>query len=104
MAGPALDALEHVVVVALENRSFDHLVGCLRQPDYPLDGLTGDEFNLETPDDPTSRRVPVSGDAPPGPDLSPSPGHAVNDVTVQLYGTPYVPSQPNAAHNNGFVF
>jgi phospholipase C len=101
---PALAELEHVVVLAFENRSFDHMVGFLRDAEYPIDGLTGEEFNLEQPDDPSSVRVPVSRAAPTGPDLSPSPNHDVRDVTVQLYGSAVIPADPGAAHNNGFVF
>jgi len=103
MSSAALAAIEHVVVLAFENRSFDHLLGFLRSPHYPVDGLTGDEFNLEQPADPSSVRVPVSADAPTGPDLSPTPNHDVRDVTVQLYGSPVVPPTV-AGHNNGFVF
>src|SRR5438132_3469400 len=32
---------EHVVVLALENRSFDHLLGYLHHPDPTFDGLRG---------------------------------------------------------------
>jgi phospholipase C len=52
--------LDAFVVVMLENRSFDHLLGGLRiDPTYPgrhlLDGLTGEESNLS----PEGGRVPV---------------------------------------------
>src|SRR5687768_3245694 len=46
-----LGSVEAMVVLMFENRSFDHILGHLRNdPDYPaaarLDGLTGQEFNL----------------------------------------------------------
>jgi phospholipase C len=48
--------IEHVVVLMLENRSYDHYLGCLPhgQP------LTGAEYNLVDPSDPTSKKVYVS--------------------------------------------
>jgi phospholipase C len=51
--------IEHVIVLMLENRSYDHMLGYL-----PNDrGLAGDEFNLVDPSDPTSERVRVSNRA-----------------------------------------
>ena len=40
---PGLDSLKHVVVLMMENRSFDHLLGSLKAVDPRIDGLTGDE-------------------------------------------------------------
>jgi phospholipase C len=34
-------AIEHLVVLALENRAFDHLVGSLRAADNRIDGRSG---------------------------------------------------------------
>jgi phospholipase C len=51
-----LRTLEHVVVVMMENRSFDHMLGYLKQEGMTdVDGLDGDEFNLDA----KGRRVPV---------------------------------------------
>src|SRR5690349_9961452 len=45
--GTPLDGIEHVVVVMMENRSFDHMLGYLRTDGMPeVNGLTGEEFNL----------------------------------------------------------
>jgi phospholipase C len=43
-----LKQIKHIVVLMMENRSFDHMLGYLhtdRMPD--VNGLTGDEFNLD---------------------------------------------------------
>ena len=32
--------IEHVVVLMMENRSFDHMLGWLQEPGYDIDGLT----------------------------------------------------------------
>jgi phospholipase C len=96
----AADKIKHVVVLMLENRSFDHLVGYMRSGQYPIDGLLGTEFNPVTPGDPASANVPVSSDAPYVPDLNPSPGHDIRNVKVQLYAG----SPDDKARNLGFVY
>jgi phospholipase C len=43
-----LRTLKHIVIVMMENRSFDHMLGYLLQEGMTeLDGLRGDEFNLD---------------------------------------------------------
>ena len=43
-----LRSLRHIVVVMMENRSFDHMLGYLRQEGMTdVDGLRGDEFNVD---------------------------------------------------------
>jgi phospholipase C len=49
MASP----FKHIVVLMMENRSFDHMLGYLKSAAYPIEGLDGDETNLgsgSTPD------------------------------------------------------
>ena len=38
-----LDSLKHIVVLMLENRSFDHMLGGLKKQDPRINGLTGSE-------------------------------------------------------------
>jgi phospholipase C len=54
-AAKRLDAVEHIVVLMLENRSFDHMLGYLSLPAElggrgrgDIDGLTGPETNFNT--------------------------------------------------------
>jgi phospholipase C len=60
--------IDTFVVVMLENRSFDHLLGALAlDPRYPaagrVDGLTGEEFNLDLEGRPVPvARMPGRGD------------------------------------------
>ena len=92
--------VQHVIVLMLENRSFDHMMGFLRSAEYQIDGLMGTEFNYVKPTDTSSTKVLVSDDAPYVPDLDPGPGHEVSDVRVQLFsGT--VDGTPT---NQGFVY
>jgi phospholipase C len=49
--GAAGDPIKHVVVLMMENRSFDHMLGCLQQSVYPgLDGIAnaGARANADT--------------------------------------------------------
>jgi phospholipase C len=62
-----LSAIDNIVVVMMENRSFDHLFGSLREdPQYPdrarLDGLLGGEMNLDAQGRPVFvKRMPGNG-------------------------------------------
>ena len=42
-----LDSIDHVVLVMLENRSFDHMLGFLYPKSGNFDGLDGTESNLD---------------------------------------------------------
>lgn len=44
----SLSEIKHLVVLMMENRSFDHMLGYLMQADMPeVRGLNGEEFNLD---------------------------------------------------------
>lgn len=47
-----LDQLKRIVVLMMENRSFDHMLGGLRATDARVEGLTGDESNLDANENP----------------------------------------------------
>lgn len=72
----------HLVVLMLENRSFDHMLGFAGMPEWAIDGLRGDEFNP----DPAGQPVVVAPDARDSGDLWPDPGHSHFDTMVQIYG------------------
>jgi hypothetical protein len=44
-------------------RAFDHMLGWMKKTRPEIDGLTGNEFNLANPADPTSKKFVVSPDA-----------------------------------------
>jgi phospholipase C len=52
--------IKHVVVLMLENRSFDHLLGHLKKVNPNIDGLFGNETNPINVNDPKSRKVAVT--------------------------------------------
>jgi phospholipase C len=79
---PPPGTIQHLVVLMLENRSFDHMFGFLKSELYPIDGLNGDESNI----DPTGATVTVSNDARFSGDFTPDPGHNFPDVNMQIFG------------------
>jgi phospholipase C len=40
--------IDHVIVIMMENRSFDHFLGALAMEGMPVEGLTGDESNPDS--------------------------------------------------------
>ncbi len=99
----AMDQIKNVVVLMLENRSFDHMLGYLRSATYPIDGLTGNEFNLEDPSNPASVQVNVNNQAKYQGDLHIDPAHDTLNVNDQLFGTG-TPASGVAPTNRWFVF
>jgi phospholipase C len=85
----AQDGIKHVVVLMLENRSFDCMLGKLYPKSAAFEGLSGTETNLfRTPTGLVPKAVWSSGSMDP---LSasipdPDPGELFADMTQQLYG------------------
>lgn len=88
--------IEHLVVLMMENRSFDHMLGFLRSPDWPIDGLTGAETNPDINGTP----VRVTPDARYSGDLTPDPGHDFISVNEQIFSNSTATGAPNM---QGFV-
>jgi phospholipase C len=97
--------VQHVVVLMLENRSFDHMLGAMKSQIPSLNGLDGTQWNPEDASNPVVR-VPVSTDADfTDPDVDPS--HWTPDVLDQIYsvykcGTK-PPDLPAVGPNMSFV-
>jgi phospholipase C len=88
------DRIQHVVVLMLENRSFDHLLGwpAIQDRQIPVD-----------PGNPAAGMASVfAWTTPDGYRTSPDPGHEFPDVTRQLYGRPD-PATGAQPTNDGFV-
>jgi phospholipase C len=99
--------IQNVVVLMLENRSFDHLFGALKGVNNEIEGLTGNETNLVDPRNPQSQIVKVTPSSqfglPFG--IGFDPAHEFPDVQVQLYGPPPAPNPlPAQAPMTGFAF
>ena len=87
--------IEHIVVLMMENRSYDHMLGYLPHGH----GLTGEEHNLVDPADPSSEKVYVSNRS--GYVTEPNPSHDVVSVERQVYGA--VGQVVHPAPMSGFV-
>jgi len=97
-----MDKIQHVVVLMLENRSFDSVLGKLYPASEAFNGLTGEEFNL----DPAGARVSVWNAAGQDPRSmaipAPDPGELFTDINTQIFETAS-PAQDAAASMGGFV-
>ena len=104
-----LSSVEHVVVLMLENRSFDHMLGFLyadsgnRSPaGQPFEGLAGDESNPGADGRPVSvfRIKATDENAYFMPGADPGEGYAATNS--ELFGNTKAPDPP-VATNQGFV-
>jgi phospholipase C len=102
-----LSAVQHIVQLMLENRSFDHMLGFLYPnktgPNgQPFEGLLGTEANNDANGSPVSVFQIDPGTAGayfmPGAD----PGEGYANTNSQLFGTGHPPT-PAVATNGGFV-
>src|ERR1700712_3749869 len=77
---PGTDALRHIVVLMMENRSFDHILGCLKKSHPQIDGLNGNEAIPDSNGD----MVPVQELAEFRGQLLPDPHHDFASVDAQI--------------------
>ena len=109
-ASNGLESIEHIVVLMLENRSFDHMLGFLytnagnvSPAGQPYEGLTGKETNPDASGNPVSvsQITPSTPNAYFMPGADPGEGYkATND---QLWGSDTAPTSGTASTNQGFV-
>jgi phospholipase C len=111
MAGSSgLASIEHIVVLMLENRSFDHMLGYLytdagnQTPSgQAYEGLTGKETNPDSSGNPVSvfqiAQSTANAYFMPGAD----PGEGYKATNDQLWGSDTAPASGTAATNQGFV-
>lgn len=100
MAG--LDSIDHVILLMLENRSFDHLLGYLYPKSDTFDGLDGTQSNRDpaatavsvypiTPDKENAYYYPLA-----------NPAEGFKATNYQLFSSATAPANGQAA-NDGFV-
>ena len=108
--GTNLAAVNHVVVLMLENRSFDHMLGYLyagsgnvSPSGQPFEGLTGNE---SCPDS-TGKQVGVYQITPSTPNAyfmpGADPGEGYKATNDQLWGSDNPPASGTPATMQGFV-
>jgi phospholipase C len=77
--------ITRLVVLMLENRSFDHMLGFLQKTNPAINGLNGSEWNY--PAGEGAANIFVSDDAGDVEDLNPDPNHEFAHVTWQISST-----------------
>ena len=77
-----LDNLSRIVVLMMENRSFDHMLGGLMKTHPKINGLTGKESNPDT----SGAVVTVQPNALFQSQLDPDPDHHFPGVDLQIFG------------------
>ena len=89
------DKIKHVIVLMLENRSFDCLLGSLYPAGPGFNGLTGNESNPHTGGPISPIRVWNDPAILPGTMTAPSadPGEVFDDMNIQRFGLGGTPSQ-----------
>ncbi len=109
MPNDQLSSISHIVVLMLENRSFDHMLGFLyadtgniSPAGQAFDGLTGKESNPDSNGAPVSVFKIQSSDASPYFMPGADPGEGYDSTNSQLFGVTQAPTPP-VATNNGFV-
>jgi phospholipase C len=102
--------IEHIVVLMLENRSFDHYFGFFTPaPGQTIENLTGanaGKFNLLDPSKPksaTNPSFPANQPAPFAVHDKEGPSHSFHAVCVQLCNDEGGPSAVHPVLNNGFA-
>jgi len=92
-----LDTLKHIVVLMMENRSFDHMLGSLKAADPRIDGIADDLDNTDN----TGATVKPQLLADFQGQLDPDPNHHFPAVDKQIFnGDTSASRQPNM---KGFV-
>jgi phospholipase C len=92
-----LDRLQHIVVLMMENRSFDHMLGSLKAVNPAIDGITDGLNNPDT----TGALIKPQPLAEFQSQLDPDPDHHFPAVDLQIFGGNTGPGrQPNM---QGFV-
>lgn len=89
--------IKTIVVVVMENRSFDHILGWLKPTRPEIDGLTGKESNPLNASDPNSEKIYVSNDAV---FVDMDPGHSFQAIREQIFGSNDTSGDPKM---NGFA-
>lgn len=76
--------IKTIVILVMENRSFDHIFGWIKKTRPDIDGLTGQEFNYLKASDPNSPKILVTDKAT---FIESDPGHSIQAIHEQIFGS-----------------
>lgn len=97
-----LARINHIVVLMLENRSFDSILGKLYPKSAGFEGLAGNEMNLDAAGKPVSVWNAPGTDRPHVTIPDPDPGELWLDINTQIFGKPD-PGSTDQANMSGFA-
>lgn len=98
LSSTASTPIKTVVVLVMENRSFDHMLGWMRNLNPKINGVTGSESNPISTSDPNSPRVFFTNQSHL---VDPDPGHSFQAIREQVFGSNDTSLSPPPM--NGFV-
>ncbi|ESW18114.1 hypothetical protein PHAVU_006G014100 [Phaseolus vulgaris] len=90
--------IKTVVVLVMENRSFDHMLGWMKRLNPAINGVTGSESNALSVTDPNSKRFFFKDQAHY---VDPDPGHSFQAIREQIFGSNDTSTYPPPM--NGFA-
>ena len=98
-----LQNIDHIVVLMLENRSFDCLLGKLYPKSESFEGLSGNEQNPDSGGNPVSVWNSPRTDETTMSIPDPDPGELWTDINMQLFGAAAAPRSDQEPTMSGFV-
>lgn len=90
--------IKTIVILVMENRSFDHMLGWMKKLNPNINGVTGLESSQLSVSDPNSKRIFFKNEAQY---VDPDPGHSFQAIREQIFGSEDTSLDP--APMNGFA-
>ncbi|XP_002276163.1 non-specific phospholipase C2 [Vitis vinifera] len=81
---PLSSPIKTIVVLVMENRSFDHMLGWMKQINPQINGVDGSEYNPISPSDPTSPLVFFTNTSHY---VDADPPHSFQAIREQIFGS-----------------
>jgi phospholipase C len=81
-----LTPIEHVIILMLENRSFDHMLGFLKKQNSEVNGCLPNEAGCSNPDDPLAENPTSYTVDNTAVYQQADPSHSITGTTQQIYG------------------
>lgn len=94
----ATSPIKTIVVVVMENRSFDHMLGWMKKLNPEINGVDGSESNPVSASDPSSKKIKFGSGSHY---VDPDPGHSFQAIREQVFGSNDTSMDPPPM--NGFV-
>lgn len=90
--------IKTIVVLVMENRSFDHMLGWMKKINPEINGVDGTEWNPLSTTDPNSKKLFFQNQAQ---FVDPDPGHSFQAIREQIFGSNDTSANPPPM--NGFA-